>query len=593
MAIPTWRNSLAPKGAPGPVLTLAQGGTTAYTIVIPASPTTQDRKAAEDLGLWLGQICGARFATQDDSQPPRDAEISVGRTNRLPAAMLGLDLGTEGYAVGVTGRRLLLAGGTRRGAINAVYAFLEEDLGCRWYDRWSSRLPEGRTLQVAPVPRSFVPPLFIRDPYYFDAFDATWSLRNRTNSPEARVPREWGGHVDYDGLFVHTYNTLVPPGQYWEQHPEYFMQAPDGRRTQQQVCQTHPEVRRIATASLLAILERHPDTQIVEVSPNDGGQHCCCPACQAIDDANGSPSGSLLDFVNHIAAAVEKVRPDVLVSTLAYLDTVDPPKLVRPRPNVVVRLCNDLHSWRYPFTCFTDDTGPESQRYRQAIVGWAAIGARLTIWDYFVNFSHYLAPMPNVDVLQPSLDFYLAHNVKGVMMQAAYQSLGGEFAPLRSWVMAKLLWEPALAVSELVDDFICGYYGPAAAQVKAYWDLCYATKARHPDSMDRPEGGIRYPMTSPFLSREFVVEGTHLLDGAEQACSQEQHQRRVALARLPLLYVKLMQGPQAWGDGYAAALQQFEQVARREQVTHLREGGPDLEEKLAEWKNALPADQVT
>ena len=93
----------------------------------------------------------------------------------------------------------------------------------------------------------------------------------------------------------------------------------------------------------------HPDTQVVEVSPNDGGQHCCCPACKAIDDANGSPSGSLLDFVNHIAAAVEKVRPDLLVSTLAYLDTVDPPKLVRPRPNVVVRLCNDLHSWRYPF----------------------------------------------------------------------------------------------------------------------------------------------------------------------------------------------------------------------------------------------------
>ena len=218
---------------------------------------------------------------------------------------------------------IFLAGGWKRGAIYAAYALLEEDLGCRWYDRWSSRMPEGRTLQVAAVPRSFVPPLFIRDPFYFDAFDPTWSLRNRTNSPQARVPREWGGHVDYDGLFVHTYNTLVPPGQYWDRHPEYFMQAPDGRRSQQQVCQTHPQVRQIATASLLAILERHPDTQVVEVSPNDGGQHCCCPACKAIDDANGSPSGSLLDFVNHIAAAVEKVRPDLLVSTLAYLDTVD------------------------------------------------------------------------------------------------------------------------------------------------------------------------------------------------------------------------------------------------------------------------------
>ncbi len=582
-----WRNSLAPRGKPGPELTLAQRGETDYVIVIPAAPTTQDQKAAEDLAHWLSQITGAEFPTVSDAEAPRATEISVGRTARLPAGLAALDLGNEGYAVGVTDKRLFLVGGKQRGAINAVYAFLEEDLGCRWYDRWSSRLPNERTLRVAPVPRSYVPVLFIRDPFYYDAFDGTWSLRNRTNAPDARVPEEWGGHVDYDGLFVHTYNTLVPPGQYWQEHPEYYMQTPEGNRSPQQLCQTHPDVLRIATENLLAILEKHPETEIVEVSPNDGGQHCHCPNCKAIDDANGSPSGSLITFVNAIAEAVEKVRPEVMVSTLAYLDTVDAPKLVRPRHNVVVRLCNDLHSWRYPFTCFTDDTGPESKRYREAIIGWAKIGANLTIWDYFVNFSHYSGPMPNMDVLQPTVDFYLAHNVKGIMMQAAYQGFGGEFAPLRSWVMAKLLWDPSLKVPDLVDDFIYGYYGLAADDVKAYWDLCYANKAKHMDTMEKPEGGIRYPMTAPFLSREFVTEGTRLLDHARQLCRNEREQRRLDLVLLPLLYVKLMQGPEVWGAEYRAVLDQFEAIARREQVKYLREGGPDLEEKLAGWRAAL------
>lgn len=587
-------NSLAPKGPTAGPLTLAQDQATDYVIVLPAQPTTQEQKAAADLAQWLGEMTGAKFEIVPDSQAPRATEISVGQTNRLAGVRLSLPrtgLGNEGYAIGVSGRRLLLVGGKTRGIINAVYALLEEDLGCRWYDRWSARIPRHRTLRFSPVVRSFVPPLFLRDPFYHDAFDGTWSLRNRTNAPSGGVPEEWGGHVDYDGLFVHTFNTLVPPGEYWEKHPEYFMLGASGKRSPQQLCLTNPEVLKIATANLLKILERSPNTEIVEVSPNDGGQHCLCPACKALDDANGSPSGTLITFCNAIAEAVEKVRPEVMVSTLAYLDTVDAPKIVRPRHNVIVRLCNDLHSWRYPFTCFTDDTGPESKRYREAIVAWSKVADHLSIWDYFVNFSHYSGPMPNMDVLQPTVDFYVAHKVKGIMMQAAYQGFGAEFAPLRCWVMAKVLWDPSLKVPDLVEDFINGYYGRAASEVRAYYDLCYRTKAAHMDTMAKPKGGIRYPMDSPFLSKAFCDEATRLLEQAQAEYAGGDMRRRVDLVKLPILYVKLMQGPEAWADQYEAVLSEFETIARREQVNYLYEGAPSLEEKLKSWRDAMRVKQ--
>lgn len=589
-----WRNSLQPAGPASAPLTLAKAGTTDYVIVIPAAPTPQDRKAADDLALWLGQMTGAKFEIVPETQSPRPTEISIGQTNRLAGARVPMPrggLGNEGYAIGVCGQRLLLLGGHKRGAINAVYALLEEDLGCRWYDRDSARLPRHRTLTLQPVPRSYVPKLMLRDPFYHDAFDATWSLRNRTNAPSAAVPEEWGGHVDYDGLFVHTFNTLVPPGEYFEKHPEYFMQGSDGKRHTQQLCLTNPEVVRIATQNLLAIMRRSPQSEILEVSPNDGGQHCLCPNCKAVDDANGSPSGTLITFVNQIAEAAAKERPDIMISTLAYLDTVDAPKLVRPRQNVIVRLCDDLHSWRYPFTCFATDTQPESKRYREAIIGWSKVCENISIWDYFVNFSHYCAPMPNMDVLQPSVDFYLGHKVTGIMMQAAYQGFGGEFAPLRSWVMAKLLWDPSLRVPDLVEDFIAGYYGRAAGDVRAYWDLLYATKAAHLDTMRKPPEGIRYPMTSPFLSKEFLNEATRLFEDAQKQCPTGDMRRRVDLAKLPILYVKLMQGPDAWSDQYAAVLAEFETIARREQVNYLREGGPDLGEKLKGWRDSVQVKQ--
>ena len=586
-----WRNTLKPSGPAAGPLTLAQGGQTDYVLVLPASPTSQEEKAAEDLALWLGKITGAEFEIVPDSQAPRDTEISLGRTNRLARARFPqarAELGNEGYALGVEDARLFLLGGKKRGPLYAVYAFLEEDLGCRWYDRYSPKLPYRRTLRVRPVPRSFAPRLMIRDPFYHDAFDGTWSLRNRTNAPSARVPEEWGGHVDYDGLFVHTYNTLVPPGQYFEPNPEYFMMNAEGQRIPRQLCQTHPEVVRIATENLLHILAENPQTEIVEVSPNDGGGHCVCPDCAQVDEENGSPAGSLITFVNRIAEAVEQEHPEVMISTLAYLDTVDAPQKVRPRHNVAVRLCNDLHSWRYPFTCFVTDTQPESQRYREALIEWSRICDNIHIWDYFVNFSHYSGPMPNMDVLQPSVDFYLDHNVTGIMMQAAYQGFGSEFAPLRSWVMAKLLWDPSRNVDDLVEDFLRGYYREAAPELRQYWDLLYTAKARNMDTMAAPAGGIRYPMDSLFLSPEFLQQATEIFARAEEQCQRREIRRRVQLAKLPILYVKLMQGPEA-GPDYAAVLEEFETLARREQVTHLREGGPDLEEKLQGWREARDA----
>ena len=45
----------------------------------------------------------------------------------------GKDLGDEGYQIAVEGEHLLLRGGAGRGIVNAVYALLEEDIGCRWY----------------------------------------------------------------------------------------------------------------------------------------------------------------------------------------------------------------------------------------------------------------------------------------------------------------------------------------------------------------------------------------------------------------------------------------------------------------------------
>ena len=392
------------------------------------------------------------------------------------------------------------------------------------------------------------------------------------------MPEEWGGHVDY-ALFVHTFNTLVPPKEYFSEHPEYFMLNAEGNRIQRQLCTTNPDTIRIATESVLRILREKPDSEIISVSKNDGGGTCLCPACKALDDAEGSNAGALLYLVNRVAEAVEKEFPDVTVSTLAYLETVTPPKTMRPRANVAIRLCTDNCMWSHPFT-----PAEQIDAFRNAMIGWGDIHNRIHIWDYCVNFSHYPAPMPNIGVIADNIRFFVAHNARGVMEQGAYQG-PGERDLLRSWVFAKLMWDPARDAAALTQDFIWGYFGKAAPAIAEYNDLLDATARQHAESLKNPKGGIRYPMDSAFLTKAFIEEASALYDRAEALAENDEIRQRVERDRLPIMYVQLCRGKAFTGDAYPRILERFEEIARRIGLTNILEGAPDLDKKLEGWRN--------
>lgn len=601
-----WRNALRPTGSAGPEMVLARAGKTDYTLVLPARPTTQEKKAAADLAQWLGEMTGAAFPVMQEGATglPSAKIVGIGRTALLQKAELSeadRDLGNEGYAILMKDQNLYLLGGQRRGPINAVYALLEEDLGCRWYTINHQVIPHTPDLKCQPVPRSFLPVLELRDPYYYDALNGIWALRNRVNAPHSGIPPEWGGHINYaNGYFVHTYNSLVPPDRYFKDHPEYFSEL-NGSRQPVQLCLTNPDVLQIVIAQVREVLRANPQADLISVSPNDGTGYCTCAGCLAIDQANGGGTdvlngacaGSLITFVNQVAAAVEKEFPGVKVSTLAYLGTLDPPRKVRPRSNVVIQFCNDLHSWRWPLTDFVSSERPLSKRYRDALVAWSKITGNIHVWDYFVNFDHYLGPMPNMHVLAPSVRFYLHHHIQGIMFQAAYQGPGGERALMRSWVMAKYLWDPSRSVEALERDFVEGYYQQAAPPILAYYNLIDASGRQYKDAVDEEMGGIRFPMDAPFLTKRFLVQASELFEKAERLAKDDPELlARVKLEKLPITYAKLHRGPGFTGDNYTALVDEFEAVTRKEGVTHLKEGPPAVAPRIKLWREMAKTETI-
>ncbi len=441
---------------------LAHRGQAKARIVLAAGASETERYAAGELALFLHIVTGASFPIVD-GPGAAGGRLLVGPAAAQAAGLdLPADLAAEEIVVRSVGDDLVLVGGSPRGTLYAVYTFLEDVVGCRWWTGTASRMPWQPSLVGRRGLAPLRPPFEYREPYWYVAFDPVWAARNKANGTLAGGDAERGGRQIYEG-FVHTFYTLIPPDKYFASHPEWFSEI-DGRRTFEnaQLCLTNEDMRRELVKNLKERLRANPAATIASVSQNDCFGPCTCPKCRAVDEEEGGPAGSLLRFVNAVAAEIEPEFPSVAIDTLAYQYTRKPPRLVRPRPNVIVRLCSIECSFAKPL----DD--PRNKTFFDDLDGWSKIAGRLYIWDYTTNFSHYIQPHPNYGVLAPNIRLFVRHNVRGVFEQGAYQSWGSEMAELRAWMLAKLLWDPRLDEETLRDEFLAGYYGPAAGAMESY-----------------------------------------------------------------------------------------------------------------------------
>jgi hypothetical protein len=320
----------------GEEIVLAEGGQSAYRIVVADDASPSIRHGAEELQTFLQEMTGAKLPIVSDKTAAGPKEIILGNNARLAALKLQIDfqpLGREGYVIRTVGPHVVIAGGDLRGTMYGVYGLLEDHLGCRWFAPGVSRIPKSKRLALPALDERKVPALEYREPFTNDCFDGDWCARNRMNSSTGRLEAKHGGKVRFgDGFFVHTFDRLVPPGKYFAQHPEYFSLV-KGKRLKEtsQLCCTNEDVIRICTEGIREAMKAQPGAFVFSVSQNDWYNFCECDKCQAIAKQEDSQIGPVLQLVNRVAEAVEKEFPDKAVETLAYQWTRRPPKQMRPR----------------------------------------------------------------------------------------------------------------------------------------------------------------------------------------------------------------------------------------------------------------------
>ncbi len=543
-------------------LLLADEGRAVATIVVAENAGPPVRHAAEELQKFLGEVTGATFelghAKQGDG-----AHLLVGpAAARLADPEFTTDgLGDEGIVIRTVENDLILAGGDPRGTLYAVYSFLEDEAGCRWWTATASTIPHRSTLEVGALDVRHLPAFGYRDTDDADVADPDFSVRNKYNGHHSRLFIDDSYHNIKDDLsrggrkyaFIrsdkwgsHGWWGLVEPEVYFEDHPEWYALI-DGTRTHvspvyrvSNLCLTNTEMREELVRNAKSALRWNVHATMLSVSqPDDGGppNRCQCTPCASVEKA-GNPSDLAIWFVNQVTEELVKMYPDLTVTTLAYHYTQPPPKNHRPHENVAVRLSTIKCSFRVPMS------DPINKMFRDDLDGWAEVSDRLRIWDYVDNFT-YLVPHPNLRVLGPNLRYYADHSVKGIFNEVVVQPDRPGFAELKLWLLGQLMWNLDQDEEVLIEDFVRGYYGPAADSILAY------LKAIH-DAVEATDDhlGLSSPPDADFLSWSTLSEGWKHLSAAEEAVADDPELRkRVRLQWIPVWFTFMFR----WDDLLAEA----------------------------------------
>ena len=450
----------------------------------------------------------------------------------------------DGFRYYIYDKDLVFEAPNAQAAVYAVYDFLETVCGCRYYTSTEEYVPFDANLTVEFSARECIPQLDYREVYYRDFFNPEFAEKHKMTAQNARHS-VWG-------TWCHSFQEFLDPDIYFDEHPEYFALF-QGRRVGKNAepCLSNPEVFDVMAANIEKAMAEKPECNFWSISQNDNDAYCSCEKCRALDEAEGSPMGSVLNFVNKMARRF----PDKTISTLAYWYTRKLPKTIRPEKNVHIMLCNIEANRGLPI-----ETDERSLGSKEELLAWEAVCDNISLWDYCIQFRNLVSPFPNLRVIPQNIRFFLNHNVKMLFSQSN-REYEGEFSALRGYLLAKCMWEPDVDAQAVIREFCEGYYGPAAEAILTYIEEIH-------DAMEAAGGELSI-FGGPLDAKDTWMDEAHYARYnalAEEALAavagNAQLLHRVKTAAMPIWYAGIVLG---YGDRQTRLerIQKFAAQARK------------------------------
>lgn len=469
------------------------------TIVLPRDATTVERSAAEELRRCLGLATavearlslvpagsGLTFYVGTVEEPSRLTAYPASRLRARTPALV-----EDGVYLGSDGRNVVLLGKGPRGALNAVYCFLEDRLGFHWPEPSQEYVPSSPPQQLGSFELVHNPAFAYRGiaihgrcgAQWFAAI-VDWLAKNRMNgfqvfpdhyeqlrsaavvSPTAgsSVPTTVLAEILKRGLYPniggHSREFYFPAHKYFPTHPEWFALVQGKRSRDTQLCYSDLTSVPEYAANVVSYLRTRPEIGMASLWPSDGYGFCECEKCKA-----GHVTDTLLNYVNAVTAEVTKLCPGIETEFLSYIHYVVPPKDVRPLPQVVPTYCE---YWsRSQFHPITDDRSGNAT-CRKQMEAWIAASRQVTLFSYYGDdcIKRFIYN-PLIDMIRTDVQYYRSIGLAGNFVLLTNPESWWSHAP-HLYAYTRFAWNPDLPLAAVQQDYYGSLYGKAAPAMLAH-----------------------------------------------------------------------------------------------------------------------------
>lgn len=557
-----------------PAAVLVRDGQPRATIILEQSVSSHTRTAVMDMVDYIRQASGAELPVVDSGDPVQSSvRIFVGRQHpglaeRFADHDLDLDayeeilLTSKGDDVLIVGRDGHVDGPVlQRGTSQAIYTFIEQQLGVRWL--WPGELgtdvPDTPTIEIADFTYHFEPPLKQRYlrliPYGHEnkGYRGQRTDVSKLTQRKDQLAQDWRRRHRGDRRWVtagHAFTDWFE--RFGESHPEYFALQPNGKRAPYptpeftKLCISDPGVIDQWVDDAAQSLDRHDYQLVVSASPNDSGYagYCVCDECSAWDPSRGpmvdlrwankrAEHVALTDryarWWNILSERITERFPgrEIYVGAWAYNAYRTPPVETELRDNIIIGFIG---------------ASPD--------VSKAKLGEDRNIWQGWANQAQNMVWRPNLfyyDLARPSLFMdrsvdqfaWLADNkMMGLDIDALYNhwALQGP----QYYLLAKLAWDPFLDQDAVWSDYLRSAFGEAAAPyMDQYFKKLEAAHYALEERYDEVAAHNRIEHLPKIYAPRFLDALQRLLDQATEAATADDDRKRVAFFQVGLDFTRL------------------------------------------------------
>ena len=480
-------------------------------ILIPEKANYGLRYAAQELSYHVEKATGYKIPVSRDSEAPAGSfVISLGETDFARRhGVSGADMKHNHARIAADNDKLIITGNDRgenlgallvetSGTLFAVYDILENSNGVRWLypGEAGEIIPKSATFNFEGGERVYHPRL------RFFFFRQLWSLVN--NWPSVAAGRNFM-HQETIWLLRHRSNRDLAeqhyphgfekwPDKYLASHPEFFNLLPDGTRRSDPTYWGGQKHLISMDTSNQAFREQivkdwienfNPKYPRINLKSNDTANKCVCDECLAEDDSEvpaadrkaaaaakfsagdrswsrelGSTTERMVKFYKAVEAIADEMAPDkhAKFSGLIYSNFSEPPKDVRLGDRYQLCFCPPM---MFPLTQEKIDN------YKRLWEGWHKTGCDLVIRPNFTLDGHCYP----INFAREFHDIYTFGEARG-LTGSDYDSLTGMYGanPLTLYTVARLQNAKRGITFEEIENEFCSAFGPAAADVKRYFD---------------------------------------------------------------------------------------------------------------------------